>query len=241
MVDWIPYQVKRPTREEVTYWFGKRYAGAHIGAITGGTHGYFVVDLDTGWSIEDFEKMNMPKNTLIARTPSGGFHYYYRHPGGEFRVKTKAGILPCIDARGDKGFIVLPPSTYPDGRKYEWINNNPIAIPTQETLAIVQDKPDGERERTDFSTFIGGRQTGGRTDGAVSIAGALLRYQPENQWQSLCWPLVRLWNRQNSPPLDEMKLARDFNGIAQRELRRRAEWVKLNKVKNKQHDAPSEM
>lgn len=225
VVNWRQYQTQRPNRSLVDVWFGGRFKDYHIGAITGAGSGYFVVDLDTGWTDEDRAKLKMPP-TLMAKTPSGGLHYYFKHPGGSFRTKTRANVLPHIDVRGDGGFIVLPPSAYPDGRTYEWLNDLPIALPSPETLALVEDrKAQGEYKPTDFTDIVKGSGPGGRTDSAVAIAGALLRYQPEAQWRTLCWPLIRLWNQQNDPPLDEMKLAKDFNGIAKREKERRRQYI----------------
>lgn len=218
VIKWQEYQKIRPNRSLVEYWFGEKYKGYDIGAVTGGTHGYFVIDLDTGWSEEDRKKMNLTA-TLTESTPSGGTHLYYRHPGGTFLTKTKGGVLPHIDVRGDGGFIVMAPSTYPDGRKYEWINDLPIAIPSKETLAFVEDKQG--HDRADFSGLFEGLPPGGRTDAAISIAGALLFYQPPHQWDTLCWPIVDMWNEQNNPPLDRLKLRKDFLGICARERSRR--------------------
>jgi hypothetical protein len=69
---------------------------------------------------------------------------------------------------------------------------------------------------------MAGGGPGGRTDSAISIAGALLAYQPVSQWRTLVWEIVRMWNERNDPPLDEAKLARDFKGIMQREISKRS-------------------
>lgn len=218
VVKWQQYQDQRPNRSLVEYWFGEKYKGYDIGAVTGGKHGYFVIDLDTGWTEEDKAKLNLP-DTLTERTPSGGVHLYYKHPGGSFLTKTKGGVLPHIDVRGDGGFIVMAPSQYPDGRVYEWLNDLPIAEASPETLALVEDVHG--RDRADFSGLFEGLPPGGRTDAAISIAGALLLYQPPHQWDTLCWPIVDMWNEQNNPPLDRLKLRKDFIGICARERARR--------------------
>lgn len=47
--------------------------------------------------------------TRYATTPSGGWHFYFQHPGHD--VRNSAGtIAPGVDFRGDGGFIVAPPT-----------------------------------------------------------------------------------------------------------------------------------
>jgi hypothetical protein len=64
--------------------------------------------------------------TLKARTPSGGEHFFFRDPEG--KMKSTAGVLaPGVDTRGVGGMIVLPPSLVRGKGAYFWINDLPIA------------------------------------------------------------------------------------------------------------------
>jgi hypothetical protein len=60
---------------------------------------------------------------IAARTPSGGRHIVYKHPGSE-RITTRDNIVPDtgIDVRGDGGYFIAP--GYDDGR--EWIIGSPF-------------------------------------------------------------------------------------------------------------------
>ncbi len=219
---WKEFQVKRVTEVQLESWW-RMYPNSDIGTVTGGTAGFFVIDLDLGYSEADFKKFNLT-DTLMAETPSGGRHYYYKHPG-KFLINNVSPAHPSvksIDVRGDGGFVMMPPSAYPDGRQYRWLNDLPIAEASKETLELVR-KREGKAgyRKNDYSTLAKGLTTGGRTDAAISIAGSLLLHMPESIWDSLCWQLVRLVNRENDPPLDEKKLRKDFMGIAQRELEKR--------------------
>ena len=52
--------------------------------------------------------------TPRQRTRSGGYHYFFAHPGSA--VKTRANVMPSVDVRGDKnGQVVVAPS-----EGYEW-------------------------------------------------------------------------------------------------------------------------
>jgi hypothetical protein len=47
-------------------------------------------------------------STLEVRTPNGGRHLYFAHPGGE--VKSRTGLWPGVDLKGEAGYVVAPPS-----------------------------------------------------------------------------------------------------------------------------------
>jgi hypothetical protein len=53
----------------------------------------------------------------IALTPGGGAHYLFL-PTGE---GNRAGFRPGLDWRGERGYIVAPPSIHPSGGVYEWV------------------------------------------------------------------------------------------------------------------------
>jgi putative DNA primase/helicase len=86
--------------------------------------GGFVVDLDPkGETVEEVEaRLVEAVGPLPAvarvRTPSGGLHLWFGHPGGEWG--NERGGLKNIDIRADHGYVIVPPSTLRDGRGYAW-------------------------------------------------------------------------------------------------------------------------
>jgi putative DNA primase/helicase len=108
-----------------------------VGVPTGAVNGIIVVEVDTlrgGHKHDGVASMlhlqteNGPlPDTLMAESPSGSVHRYYKHPGG--RVGSSASKLaPGIDVKGDGGMVVAPPSVRPDGAAYRWLNwGTPIA------------------------------------------------------------------------------------------------------------------
>jgi hypothetical protein len=119
---WRPYQKKRATEKQIRKWWEK-WPSANIGIVTGKISGVVVLDFDfqNGGkeSLEKFvEQSGGPPETPIART-GNGIHLYYAHPGVE--IKNRAGIFPGLDVRGDGGYIVAPPSTHPNGKRYKWL------------------------------------------------------------------------------------------------------------------------
>jgi Bifunctional DNA primase/polymerase, N-terminal len=56
----------------------------------------------------------MPPTRCVA-TGSGGWHLYYRHPGG--RLAAKLAGHPGVDIKADGGYVVAPPSIHPGTRQ----------------------------------------------------------------------------------------------------------------------------
>ena len=92
---------------------------------TGRTSGLVVVDIDPrngGAVLPDL----MPP-TRCVRTGSGGWHLYYRHPGGRFAANLDHHGHQGIDIKADGGYVVAPPSIHPDTRQpYRWIGDRPV-------------------------------------------------------------------------------------------------------------------
>lgn len=119
--------------------FWRDHPSAMIGLQTGSASGLFVVDLD----IEKITGKALGETTLAAlglsdlwntvpsvRTPSGGWHLYFRDAGLGCTTKR---IGAGVDTRGEGGYIIAPGSVAPGGAYV--LNNGPI------TLATLSDLP----------------------------------------------------------------------------------------------------
>jgi hypothetical protein len=112
-----------------------RWFKANVAIVTGAASGIFVIEADTPKghgvdglaSIEELEgKHGAFPETLMAVSPSGSEHRYYRHPGVEIKIKNSVSeIAPGVDIRGDGGMVVAPPSQKPG--VYCWLNQLPVA------------------------------------------------------------------------------------------------------------------
>ena len=56
--------------------------------------------------------------TLEVRTPRGGRHLYFKHPGVKIPTRTNHPA-PALDVRGDGGYVLIPPSATERGA-YTW-------------------------------------------------------------------------------------------------------------------------
>ncbi|MCB9813209.1 MAG: bifunctional DNA primase/polymerase [Pseudomonadales bacterium] len=103
-----------PTEEDLRKWSNISKFNAW-GLVTGKKSGVVVLDIDNPDLIKEF---NLP-HTPRVRSISGGYHYYLEYPK-DAEVKSHKGILPKVDIRADKGFIVIPPSAADQEHAYTW-------------------------------------------------------------------------------------------------------------------------
>src|SRR6056297_3144377 len=86
-----------------------------IGLATGGINGVWVLDIDKKTdgpiSLSALVENYGPIDTATAFTGGGGSHYAFSC-GDSFQVKTKVGILPGIDTRGEGGYVIIAPSKH---------------------------------------------------------------------------------------------------------------------------------
>lgn len=90
---------------------------------TGLASGLVVVDIDPRNGGAVLPALMPP--TRCVRTGSGGWHLYYRHPGGALADKLRGHA--GIDIQADGDYVVAPPSIHPDTRQpYRWIGDRPV-------------------------------------------------------------------------------------------------------------------
>jgi len=135
LVQWKPWQAAAPDPEQLRIWW-RRWPRANVAVITGRVSGVVVVDIDTGHGgLGTLTAMEGDHHLLdrsaTVETPSGGRHYWLRHPGGRLSNSNK-GIRdrygPGVDIRGDGGLVLAPPSVRLAGA-YRWLVGGPSTIP----------------------------------------------------------------------------------------------------------------
>jgi hypothetical protein len=134
-----PDQIKRDWRT---------WPNAGVGIPTGKVNGFFVVEADTkkGHGVDGIKSLRESEETkgklpqtLMAVSPSGSMHHYFKHPDGEIKIKTDSNVLPGVDVRGDGGMVVAPP-TRRDNGQYRWLNEHDIADAPPWLLDLVRDR-----------------------------------------------------------------------------------------------------
>jgi hypothetical protein len=139
-----------------------RWPDAGVGIPTGKINGFFVVEADTsaGHDVDGITNLRQLEEqygklppTLMARSPSGSVHYYFRHPGDGVHIKNSSSELaPGVDVRGDGGMVVAPPTKRHDGQ-YRWLNELDIIGPPQWLLdRVVVQRSNDDHDRAEQGT-----------------------------------------------------------------------------------------
>lgn len=105
-----------------TWW--AQWPSANIGIATGAS-GLVVIDLDgeegiAAWARGKANHFEMDDNTLTSVTGGNGIHLIFKAPGGTPISNSASRLAPHIDIRGVGGYILVPPSVHPSGKKYRW-------------------------------------------------------------------------------------------------------------------------
>ncbi len=199
--------------DKIRKWW-KKWPTANVGIATEAS-GLLILDVDAKHGgIETLAEQNKKHGPLpttpTARSGGGGFHAYFRHPGG--RIKSTSGILPGLDIRADGAQIVAPPSLHESGNRYRWetppdaveladapawllelIEENAKAIRGNGAPVIEGEIRDGERNATLFS-MAGSMRHRGMSEEAIRSA-------------------LTVENKRCIPPMDETELYAIARGI----------------------------
>src|SRR5699024_58379 len=129
----IYYKTKRPITqhgfhdatndmEQIKRWWSE-YPNANIGLPTGKVNDIIVIDIDPrnngNYSFERLIDEHEPfPHTVECLTGGGGNHIYFKYD--ERINKSTIQGYDGIDVQGNGKYVVLPPSTHPNGKKYHW-------------------------------------------------------------------------------------------------------------------------
>lgn len=217
--------------EQIKRWWTD-HPNSGIGLPTGKINNIVVIDIDPRSRgdmsfdrlIDDNEQL---PHTVHCLTPGGGSHYYLSYD--ERINKSKLNDYPGIDIQGDGKYVILPPSTHPNGKEYCWEESSkPVITPienipkwfidlladNQYSSGKFKPKPVGEYVR-----ILQGVSQGERNNALISLIGHLLARNIDYRES---FEIVHLWNESRvDPPLKKEVVTTAFNNILKREAEKR--------------------
>lgn len=247
----IPMLEKRPlikfadkpplTVEEVKELWSK-YPYANLALKT---DKFFVFDIDvhdnSANGIESFKTLPRAwfEDTLVQRTASGGYHYFFEKPKDRC-IGQKIALLPGIDLKAhNNNYVLVAPSRTKKG-VYEFLNKKPMKKAPDELLDFIDSKTNNNfKENVDFSNVSyngkGNKTTelfeqianglglnGGRNAMLASFCGGLLfrGVKPD-----IVLELARITNSRTEDPLSDKEVVTTVESMIKKEIRRRGGTV----------------
>ncbi len=131
------WQNKKVGMPELYHWM-TFYPDHNIGMLTGSPSNFIVVDIDGDEGLERYYEIAGKRefDTVTVKTPSGGFHLYYKIPmkyqGKKLRKSFDRGKEPHNECAflGDGQQVVIPYSTHYSGGIYDFLEGHaPIDMP----------------------------------------------------------------------------------------------------------------
>jgi len=203
---------------------------ANIAIMTG--EGLIVVDIDKKegdvkqrWRGLEASYGKLP-HTVAATTANGGIHLYLRVPAGVHVASSQSTLAPCVDVRGERGYVVAPGSLK-DGGSWAWLKGlSPADVEIADCHAKLLEAVRSKRPRS-AENEKGELRVIGEADTPAAIAQAIdiLRSAPEavdgaggrkvthplaHRLMDIgCLPATAAalmsehWDSRNSPPWDE--------------------------------------
>ena len=199
-IKWAEFTKRLPTKDEVVSWFTVEYPNSNIGVVTGLISHLAVVDCDGPVGIKSVEPLHLPP-TLTSRSGGGGLHMFYGL--GSQTLPTKIGILPKVDLKAEKGYVVLPPSLHRSGRRYQWIDTRMMAgcdLTKVFPVKVEVPEPNGHLW---FEELLDGVDEGERSRDAAKLAG---RYFTLGMSVKEVLMMMCTWNIRNRPPISSRDL-----------------------------------
>lgn len=221
LISWREFCDRRATEAEVDEWF-KKYPEMQLGAVCGQISGFTVIDVEAEGGEAEWNKL--PQECPIAKTGSGGRHYYFIYEPSVKNAVRIDGQVKFSDIRNNGGYVVLPPSISNKG-SYTWLKKVPLCRFPKE-LFKAKDASTGyiasqiQNKALGMKLLAGlylGENQGGRNDAMVKYIGYILTQIHPDDWEEKAWPLAIEANNKNTPPLSLRELRNSYDSIRQAE------------------------
>ena len=208
-----------PARVEA-WW--TEYPEANIGFALGEA-GLLAIDVDPGADFDTIHNLNLdlPETALIARTPRGGHHLFYKIHDDEIVSPSVSKIAPYVDVRSFNSYVLLSPSET-DAGVYAWEEQGSPGFRSDEFMRVANSHREKDPERNnwliepDLQENINGAIEWLKRDAKIAIEGqggdhvayaTAAHMRSFGISQELAFELMlEYWNPRNVPPWGEDQL-----------------------------------
>lgn len=176
----------------------------NVAIVTGKVSNLIVIDIDVkdgaggDESLKELEQENYKLETYTVRTPTGGWHFYYRYPDNIEQVKNVVGVMDGIDVRGDKGCVIAPPSRTDKGA-YEIVKDIPVAPLPDFLLELILSSPESKEDNDSGEIKKGGRNN------TVFLRGCSMKRYGLNE-DEIRENLFLIGQKECNPPLEDTEI-----------------------------------
>jgi hypothetical protein len=128
---WKRLQFGRLNRDDKNFGLTTLFAGdCNIAVMCGATSGnLFIIDCETTTALKfhmsQLQQRNIP--LWVVETARGG-HIYLRAAEGEV-TNVEPSIMKDVEIRGQRGYVLAPPSIHPTGAIYTWLVREGATMP----------------------------------------------------------------------------------------------------------------
>ena len=136
------------TNPEIIETWWTKHPDANIG-LNAGDAGFAVIDIDPGFEKGSIDYLELPDTHLIAATPRGGLHQFYRLNEGEVVSPSSSKIAPHADVRSFNSYVLLAPSETYNG-KYSWVIEDKAGLRSDEFLRVANSHREKNPERDNW-------------------------------------------------------------------------------------------
>lgn len=116
------WQRQATTDAAVIGQWAEDYPNANIGIVPGEASGVIVMDCDlrhgADASLERLKRGHGELPLTWSVVTPNGWHFYFKHPGGELRSYNS--LAPGIEIKSEGSNVVGPGSLHPSGLSYRW-------------------------------------------------------------------------------------------------------------------------
>jgi putative DNA primase/helicase len=198
--------------QQLTRW-GDNFPTANFAVATGGQSGVVVLDVDVknnqpgAESLAKMKEQNGDFDTYTVRTPSGGWHFYFKAPEQQLRSHPLKDF-PGVELKAEGAAVTMAGSFYANGAEYKCINDV-VFSPCPDWLVELGARP---AVRVVPDTGDGTIREGSRNGTLTVRAGRLRRVGAS--YEAILAELKKFNAEKCSPPLPDGELETIAHSVA---------------------------